>query len=123
MIKAVSKLLAIIVIAGLLIGYVLFDPKYATELTFEGEKITIIRNQNNIPNIKAQTRKGFLYGMGRVQAEDRLFQMTFKSLVVQGRLSEFLGEKPLPMDKFMREINLRGWATKMANRLLKENKT
>ena len=61
--------------------------------------------------------------MGRVQTEDRLFQMTFKSLVVQGRLSEFLGEKTLRMDKFMREINLRGWASKMANRLLHENKT
>ena len=53
MLKAVAKLFAILVIAGLLIGYVLFDPKYATELTFEGEKITIVRNQNNIPNIKA----------------------------------------------------------------------
>jgi len=40
-----------------------------------------------------------------------------KRLVVQGRLSEYLGEVPLPMDKFMREINLKGWGSKMAERL------
>ena len=123
MLKALVKGFVILAVTVLLLGYVLFNPKYATELTFEGEEITIVRNQNNIPNIKAQKRKGFLYGMGTAQAEDRLFQMTFKSLVVQGRLSEFMGEKPLKMDKFMREINLRGWASKMANRLLKENRT
>lgn len=123
MLKTLGKAIGAVVVAALLLAFVLFNPTYVAELSFGGEGITIVRNQYNIPNIKAQSRKSFLYGMGRVQAEDRLFQMTFKSLVGQGRLSEFLGERTLPMDRFMREINLRGWASKMANRLLKENKT
>ena len=53
MLKTLAKGLVIIIIAALLTGYVLFNPKYSTELNFEGEKITIVRNQNNIPNIKA----------------------------------------------------------------------
>lgn len=43
-----------------------------------------------------------MYAYGRVHAEDRLFQMAFKVLVVEGRLSEHFGTKVLPMDKFMR---------------------
>jgi acyl-homoserine lactone acylase PvdQ len=57
--------------------------------------------------------------MGIVYAEDRLFQMTFRIYSVQGRLSEFLGEKTLDFDKYMRELNLKGWAEKRAERMLK----
>lgn len=61
--------------------------------------------------------------MGTVVAEDRLFQITFKSYALQGRLSEFLGEKSLDHDKFMRELNLRKWADLRAERFRKENET
>jgi penicillin amidase len=91
MFKGLLKGLVILIFAALLIAFIIFHPTYVSELTFQGESIAIVRSQHNIPNIRAQTRKGFLYGMGRVHAEDRLFQMTFKSLVAQGRLSEFLG--------------------------------
>jgi acyl-homoserine lactone acylase PvdQ len=54
-------------------------------------------------------------------AEDRLFQLTLRAYSTQGRLSEFLGERPLEYDKFMREVNLKGWADKRAARLQAEN--
>jgi penicillin amidase len=94
--------------------YYLFAPTYATRLLYSGETISISRDQNNIPTIIAPSHLSFFYAIGRVHAEDRLFQMTFKLLVTQGRLSEFLGEKPLPMDKFMRELNLHGWGKQAA---------
>jgi hypothetical protein len=40
--------------------------------------------------------------------------MSFRKLVVEGRLAEFLGEIVLPLDKFMREMDLNGWGNRMA---------
>lgn len=87
MLKSIIKILlwtAIIASAAL---YILFAPNYATSITYKGSKITIHRNQNNIPNIYAPSRQSYFYAMGWVQAEDRLFQMTFKLLLIQGRLA------------------------------------
>lgn len=120
---ALLKIFAIILLGGVLTAYVLFAPHYASELSYRGETASIRRDGNNIPTITASSRTSYLYAIGRVHAEDRLFQMSFKRLVVQGRLAEYLGEKPLPMDKFMRELNLKGWGQRVAERLQRENLT
>ena len=117
------KLLAIILAGTALTVYMLFAPSYASDLSYRDETASIRRDANNIPTITASSRTSYLYAMGRVHAEDRLFQMCFKRLVVQGRLAEYLGEKPLPMDKFMREVNLKGWGERTAQRLHGENLT
>lgn len=117
MFKSIIKilLLAAIIAAGAL--YFLFAPKYATQVSYKGSNITIYRNKNNIPNIYAPSRQSYFYAIGWVQAEDRLFQMTFKLLLIQGRLSEFLGEKALLMDQAMRELDLDGWGKLAAERM------
>jgi penicillin amidase len=89
--------------------YWLFSPNHASTLHYQGETINITRNEFSIPFISAPSRKAMLYAYGWVLAEDRAFQMTFRKLVTEGRLAEFLGEAALPMDKFMRELNLGGW--------------
>lgn len=72
--------------------YFLFAPSYATFISYRGETASISRDPTaNIPTIQASSRKSFFYALGRVHAEDRLFQMSFKLLVVQGRLAEHLG--------------------------------
>ena len=43
--------------------------------------------------------------------------MSFRKVVAEGRLAEFLGEIALPMDKFMREIDVNGWGYRMGERL------
>lgn len=63
----------------------------------------------------------YLYGIGTLFAEDRLFQMTMRGYVVQGRMAEFLGEKALDFDRFMRELNLKKWAEKRTARFKAEN--
>ena len=55
-----------------------------------------------------------MYAWGYVTAEDRLFQMTFRRKIGQGRLSEYVGEKGVRIDKMMRELNFYGWAKKTA---------
>lgn len=108
MLPKILKVLVITLSVAAAALFFLFSPKYTSSLYYGGEIVHIQRDANNIPTITAQSKKGYFYAVGRVHAEDRLFQMTTKRLVVQGRLSEYLGEVPLPMDKFMREINLKG---------------
>ena len=47
--------------------------------------------------------------------------MTFRKIVVEGRLAEFVGEPGLPLDKFMREVNIKYWGSKQAERLKEHN--
>ena len=102
MLQKIFKVLVLILAVLAAALFLLFTPKYASTVSYGGETTRIQRDANNIPTITAQSRIGYFYAVGRVHAEDRLFQMTMKRLVVQGRLSEYLGVVPLPMDKFMR---------------------
>ena len=58
-----------------------------------------------------------MYAWGYVTAEDRLFQMTFRRKLGQGRLSEYVGEKGVKVDKMIRALNFYGWAEKTAKRV------
>lgn len=49
--------------------------------------------------------------------------MTLRGYVVRGKMSEFLGERALDFDRFIREINLRKWAERRAARFKAENLT
>jgi penicillin amidase len=55
-----------------------------------------------MPYVKAPSFSSAMYGWGYVTAEDRLFQMAFKRLAGQGKLSKYLGKKALNTDKFFR---------------------
>jgi penicillin amidase len=85
--KSILRLFFITIFLAIGGFYYYFSPTYASELHYNGETITIFRNENNIPNIYAPSRESYFYAIGRVHAEDRLFQMTFKRLIIQGRLS------------------------------------
>jgi acyl-homoserine lactone acylase PvdQ len=43
-----------------------------------------------------------MYAWGYVTSEDRLFQLAFKRLIGQGKLSKYLGKKALNVDKLFR---------------------
>lgn len=59
----------------------------------------------------------YLFSYGTVIAEDRLFQLSLRNRMMQGRLSEDLGEKTLDIDRFMRELNFKDWGQRIADRL------
>lgn len=117
MLRGLQRFFFIVVLPLAATLYFLFAPSHAETLLYKGEFTTIRRDSSNIPTITAPSRRGFFYALGRVHAEDRLFQMCFKLLVVQGRLAEHLGELPLPMDRLMREVNLYEWGQRTAQRL------
>lgn len=54
--------------------------------------VEIIRDTWGIPHVFADTDEGAMYGLGYATAEDRAFQMHLSLRIIQGRLSEVIGE-------------------------------
>ncbi|MEL0113258.1 MAG: penicillin acylase family protein, partial [Rickettsiales bacterium] len=68
------------------------------------QPVEIIRDENGIPHIFAQTKRDAHFALGFVHAQDRLWQMEFTRRVGAGRLSEILGRETLGTDKFLRTL-------------------
>lgn len=68
--------------------------------------VTITRDANGIPTIKAGDERDAAYGLGFATAQDRLFQMDLMRHAVAGRLSEWFGARALDTDKSMRTLGL-----------------
>ena len=70
-------------------------------------RLTIDEDARGVPTINAATLEDALFGLGYVHARDRLWQMEFQRRVGSGRLSEMLGPKLLPSDRFLRTVGFR----------------
>ena len=66
--------------------FVLFSPTHLKTVFYKGT-IRIERDNFSIPTLHVSTIEQYLYALGTVYAEDRLFQITFRSYAAQGRLS------------------------------------
>jgi penicillin G amidase len=106
MIKGILIGIALILASTVVGFYLLFSPSYVSSLRFKGEDIRIERDRYGIPHLWAPSRISYFYAMGTVMAEDRLYQIVFRRLVAQGRLSEYLGERTLKLDTLMRDLGL-----------------
>jgi penicillin G amidase len=71
------------------------------------DKVDIVFDENNIPHIYATCDEDLYYAQGYIVARDRLWQMDMQTRVAEGRLSEFIGEKVIDMDRQKRRIGLR----------------
>lgn len=69
--------------------------------------VEILRDDLGIPHIFAKNTLDALFAQGFVHAQERLWQMDFNRRLVQGRLSELLGEDALSYDRAMRTLGLR----------------
>ncbi|HEY1505289.1 MAG TPA: penicillin acylase family protein, partial [Stellaceae bacterium] len=68
--------------------------------------VTIARDVHGIPTIKAKSDADAAFGLGYVEAQDRLFQMDLMRRAGAGRLSEWFGPAALDTDKSMRTLGL-----------------
>lgn len=68
--------------------------------------VTIVRDEDGVPHIDAQSRNDALFGLGYVHAQDRLWQMEFQRRTVQGRLSEIAGSIAVLPDRYLRTLGL-----------------
>ncbi len=74
---------------------------------------TIARDSLGIPRIVAENEEDLFFSVGYAMAADRLWQMTFLNLLATGRTAEVLGEKTLPLDKYMRTVGLKRYGDKI----------
>ncbi|MGF1699751.1 penicillin acylase family protein [Photobacterium makurazakiensis] len=85
-------------------------------ITIEGitQQVTISRNANAIPTIKAATDLDAFFSLGFTHAQDRLWQMETNRAIAAGKLSTIIGEEGLQSDILMRTMGLKHNAETMA---------
>jgi acyl-homoserine-lactone acylase len=60
-----------------------------------GEKVRLYRDRFGVPHVVAESVEGAYFGLGYCAAQDRPQSLILHQYIVQGRLSEHLGRKPL----------------------------
>ena len=93
------------------------DPAYG--------QVEILRDSWGIAHVFADTDEGAMYGLGYATAEDRAFQMHFSLRIIQGRLSEVVGnirqtgksDTSLASDLLMRTMGYHTAAQALVSRL------
>jgi len=70
------------------------------------KELKIFWTKEAIPYVKAETDEDLFYGSGLVQAHLRGAQLETFRLLSRGRFSEAVGERALPMDVFLRTIDI-----------------
>ncbi len=107
--------LVIVTVAGVGLVWYLASrsiPDYNASFSLKGlkGKVEIVRDRNDVPHIFARNDLDSFYALGFVHAQDRLWQMTMLRRRAQGRLSESFGPETVPVDTFLRQLDLYGLA-------------
>jgi penicillin G amidase len=68
--------------------------------------VRVSRDARGIPTITAATDGDAAFALGFVHAQDRLFQMDITRRLGEGRLAEWIGERGLRTDRFMRVLGI-----------------
>jgi len=103
----IKLIIPLLVFSPLILYLFIFPANYNETFLISRENvqnIKILRDEFGVPHIKSQNLRDIFYGMGHAQAQDRLWEMTFKRLIYSGRLSEYFGEKTLIIDQTMRNF-------------------
>lgn len=83
-------------------------PQYNGEKNVKGlhSIVDIYRDAFAIPLIKARDDEDAAFALGYVHAQERLFQMDIARRAGEGRLSEVLGIKTIPVDQMFRTVGI-----------------
>ncbi len=114
LIRIVTGVIGLVLIAGLLAYYVLTRSliDYDEDFTVAGitAPVEVVRNNDSVPHIFGKTDEDVFFALGFVHAQDRLWQMVMLRRTAQGRLSELFGSSTLKTDELMRRLDLYGLA-------------
>lgn len=113
----ISKLIAFLIslLIILLISFFLFlrliqitpnEKKIVNTSNHIKNLVDISYNNIGIPQIEAANINDLYFGIGYVQAENRMWQMDLLRRMASGKLSEIFGEKYITYDKFVRFFDL-----------------
>ncbi|WP_338475755.1 penicillin acylase family protein [Pseudomonas khavaziana] len=67
---------------------------------------SIVRNEQGIVKISAESDRDVYFLMGYAHAQDRLWQLNLQKWTTQGRMSEFFGSAYLKQDIFLRKLDI-----------------
>ena len=84
--------------------------------------VEIIRDENGIPHITAETGADLFFAQGYTHAQERFWEMEFQRRVGSGRLSEILGDATLETDIYLRTLGYRHLAEQEYQQMAAENK-
>jgi len=70
------------------------------------DKVVVVIDNYGVPYVFAKSEHDLAYALGYLHARDRLFQMDLQRRLVDGRLSEVLGEAAYETDLFYRTAGL-----------------
>lgn len=85
--------------------------------------ILVSRDRFGVPHLNSSDLKSCFYAIGHLHAQDRLWEMTFKKVLLSGRLSESFGEKSLDLDIIMRTMGLYRTSIENEKHLTSEERT
>lgn len=113
----VALVLVLTLVAGLVAGVVLVRrsfPQTEGEITLPGldAQVTVLRDEQGVPQVYADTADDLFFAQGFVQAQDRFYEMDVRRHVTAGRLAELLGEDALESDRLIRTMGWRRVAEK-----------
>ncbi|MGK0445166.1 MAG: penicillin amidase [Bermanella sp.] len=106
-IKRGSAVVLLIILSVFIYGYIILHqslPLLEGVLPYDqlDSNVTIDRDTQGIPTIKASSRADTAFGLGFLHAQERLFQMDLLRKNSAGELSELFGELALKFDSKMR---------------------
>ncbi|HXE90445.1 MAG TPA: penicillin acylase family protein [Terriglobales bacterium] len=82
-----------------------------------GAPVTVLRDAQGVPHIRASNLEDLFFAQGYVTAQDRLWQLDLARRFAAGELAEILGERALPQDREQRILQIRHAAALAAARL------
>ena len=89
--------------------------------SLQGE-VKVLRGDDGVPYIYADSLDDALTAQGFLHAQDRLFQLEQHRHLAHGRLAELIGEKGLRNDRIARLVNISGFAREYAKRISDEER-
>ena len=125
--KIIIPLIVALLLISLVFGYWIFKralPVYAghAEISSLSTPVTIYRDEFGVAHIFGNNMNDAARALGYVHASERFFQMEMQRRAGEGRLSEVIGSSMLPVDKFLRTLQLYALSETSAESLSPEAK-
>ncbi|CAN5910837.1 penicillin acylase family protein [soil metagenome] len=70
------------------------------------DRVEVLIDDRLVPHVFAQNDHDLYFAQGYLTAKDRLWQMELQTHVAAGRVSEIVGPKALPLDRYHRQMGM-----------------
>ena len=115
--KSLIRVFLFVVIIGMgAVGWLASSlPWTSGSMTVAGlaKPVDILRDENGVPHIAAETEADAYFALGLAHAQDRFWQMEMMRRFGAGRLAEVLGPEVVGVDRWARTLGLYALAEKM----------